>query len=66
MLCKTTGNGQPLPARAKSSVPVAAVIAGAPKITAARDLAEMLSLGYLAVVGAGRSTRYYPAIDGWV
>jgi Fic family protein len=43
-----------------------AAIAGAPKITAARDLAEMLSLGYLAVVGAGRSTRYYPAIDGWV
>jgi Fic family protein len=33
--------------------------------TAARDLIELERLGLLTKQGAGRSTRYYPAIDGW-
>jgi Fic family protein len=33
--------------------------------TAARDLIELERLGLLTRVGDGRSTRYYPAIDGW-
>ena len=33
--------------------------------TAARDLIELERLGLLARRGDGRSTRYYPAIDGW-
>jgi Fic family protein len=33
--------------------------------TAARDLIELERLGLLKRYGAGRSTRYYPAIDGW-
>ena len=33
--------------------------------TAARDLIELERLGLLKRVGAGRSTRYYPAIEGW-
>lgn len=33
--------------------------------TAARDLIELELLGLLKKYGAGRSTRYYPAIEGW-
>jgi Fic family protein len=33
--------------------------------TAARDLIELERLGLLERYGAGRSTRYYPAIEGW-
>lgn len=33
--------------------------------TAARDLIELERLGLLIRRGDGRSTRYYPAIDGW-
>jgi Fic family protein len=33
--------------------------------TAARDLIELERLGLLNKYGAGRSTRYYPAIEGW-
>lgn len=33
--------------------------------TAARDLIELEQLGLLTRLGAGRSTRYYPAIEGW-
>lgn len=33
--------------------------------TAARDLIELERIGLLFRQGAGRSTRYYPAIDGW-
>ncbi len=33
--------------------------------TAARDLIELERLGLLTRLGDGRSTRYYPAIDGW-
>lgn len=33
--------------------------------TAARDLIELERLGLLNRVGDGRSTRYYPAIEGW-
>jgi Fic family protein len=33
--------------------------------TAARDLIELERLGLLARRGDGRSTRYYPALDGW-
>jgi Fic family protein len=33
--------------------------------TAARDLIELERLGLLIRYGDGRSTRYYPAIDGW-
>jgi Fic family protein len=33
--------------------------------TAARDLIELERLGLLTRYGAGRSTRYYPAIEGW-
>jgi Fic family protein len=33
--------------------------------TAARDLIELERLGLLTRVGGGRSTRYYPAIEGW-
>lgn len=33
--------------------------------TAARDLIELEQLGLLTRYGAGRSTRYYPAIEGW-
>ena len=32
---------------------------------AARDLIEMERFGLLKKYGAGRSTRYYPAIEGW-
>lgn len=35
------------------------------KITAARDLINLAELGVLKSEGAGRSTRYYPNIDGW-
>lgn len=35
------------------------------KPTAARDLTNLEQLGLLQRVGEGRSTRYYPAIDGW-
>ncbi len=34
--------------------------------TAARDLIELERLGLLTRVGDGRSTRYYPAMEGWV
>lgn len=33
--------------------------------TAARDLIELEQLGLLTRQGAGRSTRYYPAMAGW-
>jgi hypothetical protein len=33
--------------------------------TAARDLIELERLGLLIRYGDGRSTRYYPAIEGW-
>ena len=33
--------------------------------TAARDLIELERLGLLKRQGEGRSTRYYPAIEGW-
>jgi len=33
--------------------------------TAARDLIELERLGLLTRVGGGRSTRYYPAMEGW-
>jgi len=33
--------------------------------TAARDLIELERLGLLKKYGDGRSTRYYPAIEGW-
>jgi Fic family protein len=33
--------------------------------TAARDLIELERLGLLTRFGDGRSTRYYPAIEGW-
>ncbi len=33
--------------------------------TAARDLIELERLGLLKRYGAGHSTRYYPAIEGW-
>ena len=32
---------------------------------AALDLIELERLGLLKKYGAGRSTRYYPAIEGW-
>ena len=35
------------------------------KPTAARDLIELERLGLLTRVGEGRSTRYYPAMEGW-
>lgn len=33
--------------------------------TAARDLIDLEERGLLIKQGKGRSTRYYPAIDGW-
>jgi Fic family protein len=33
--------------------------------TAARDLIDLERLGLLTRYGEGRSTRYYPAIEGW-
>jgi hypothetical protein len=33
--------------------------------TAARDLIQLEQLGVLKRQGEGRSTRYYPAIEGW-
>ena len=33
--------------------------------TAARDLIDLERLGLLTRYGDGRSTRYYPAIEGW-
>jgi Fic family protein len=33
--------------------------------TAARDLTELERLGLLTRYGDGRSTRYYPAMEGW-
>jgi hypothetical protein len=35
------------------------------KPTAARDLIDLEQHGLLVKKGMGRSTRYYPAIDGW-
>ena len=35
------------------------------KPTAARDLIDLEQRGLLVKKGMGRSTRYYPAIDGW-
>jgi Fic family protein len=35
------------------------------RATASRELAALEALGVLARAGAGRSTRYYPALDGW-
>lgn len=35
------------------------------RATASRELQQLEELGFLRRVGAGRSTRYYIAIDGW-
>lgn len=40
-------------------------IAQTSKPTAARDLIDLERLGLLTRYGDGRSTRYYPAIEGW-
>lgn len=36
------------------------------RATASRELVELAGLGLLRMVGAGRSTRYYIDLDGWV
>ncbi|TFZ03443.1 Fic family protein [Ramlibacter rhizophilus] len=41
-------------------------LTGASKPTASRDLIELDQLGVLKQVGAGRSTRYYVNLPGWV
>jgi Fic family protein len=41
-------------------------LTGAARATASRDLIELAAMGLLAQVGAGRGTRYYLQIDGWV
>ena len=40
-------------------------LAGVARATASRDLLELLALGLLQQAGAGRSTRYHLALDGW-
>lgn len=40
-------------------------LTGASTATASRDLAELATAGLLGRAGAGRSTRYEPAIPGW-
>lgn len=40
-------------------------IAGTSAATASRELLALVAAGLLRQVGAGRSTRYYVAIDGW-
>jgi hypothetical protein len=35
------------------------------RATASRELLELEALGLLRRAGAGRSTRYYIALDGW-
>lgn len=35
------------------------------RATASRELGDLEALGLLQRVGAGRSTRYYPALPGW-
>jgi Fic family protein len=41
-------------------------LASTSRPTASRELLELAALGLLRSVGAGRSTRYYVDIDGWV
>ena len=36
------------------------------RATASRELIELAKLGLVLTVGAGRSTRYYANLDGWV
>ena len=36
------------------------------RATASRELIELANRGLVVVVGAGRSTRYYMNLDGWV
>lgn len=40
-------------------------LTGASKATATRELAQLLALGFVQQVGAGRSTRYYINLPGW-
>lgn len=40
-------------------------IGGTSRATASRELQQLDDLGLLRRFGAGRSTRYYPALDGW-
>ena len=40
-------------------------LTGTSRATASRELIELARLGFLVVVGAGRSTRYYVNMDGW-
>lgn len=41
-------------------------IAGTSRATASRELIELETLGLLEQVGAGRSTRYYVKLPGWI
>ena len=41
-------------------------LTGTSRATASRELIELGKTGFLVVVGAGRSTRYYVNMDGWV
>jgi Fic family protein len=41
-------------------------IAGTSRATASRELLELASFGMLEQVGAGRSTRYYVKLPGWI
>ena len=41
-------------------------MASTSRATASRELIELAGLGMLRMVGAGRSTRYYIELDGWV
>ena len=41
-------------------------MAATSRATASRELIELAGLGLLRTVGAGRSTRYYIELDGWV
>ena len=43
-----------------------ASIASTSTATASRELQDLVARGCLRQLGAGRSTRYYVAIDGWV
>ena len=41
-------------------------IAGTSRATASRELLELEAMDLLEQVGAGRSTRYYVKLPGWV
>ena len=41
-------------------------MASTSRATASRELVELASLGLLLAVGAGRSTRYYLNLEGWL